>query len=53
MNSFYLLDSCNQGLKCSLSGIKKRLDHAQIGLLYWLNSKLPKILLTEAFKIGM
>ena len=27
-NSFYLLDSCNQSL-----GVKKRLGHAQIGLL--------------------
>ena len=29
INSFYLLDSCNQ----SLLGVKKRLGHAQIGLL--------------------
>ena len=52
INLFYLLDSCNQDLKCSLLEIKKRLDHAQIGLLQGFNSKFPKILLTEAFKIG-
>ena len=32
-NSFYLHDSCNQSLKWSLLGVKKRLGHAQIGLL--------------------
>ena len=32
-NSFYLLNSCNQSLKWSLLGVKKRLGHAQIGLL--------------------
>ena len=32
-NSFYLLDSCNQSLKWSLSGVNNRLGQAQIGLL--------------------
>ena len=40
-NSFYLLDSCNQSLKWSLLGVKKRLGHAQIGLLLGFNSKFP------------
>lgn len=40
-NSFYLLDSCNHSLKQSLLGVKNRLGHAQIGLLYWFNSKFP------------
>ena len=40
-NLFYLLDSCNQSLKWSLLGVKKRLAHAQIGLLWGFNSKFP------------
>ena len=40
-NSLYLLDSCNHSLKRSLLGVKNRLGHAQIGLLYWFNSKFP------------
>ena len=39
--SFYLLDSCNRRLKRSLLGVKNRLRHARIGLLYWFNSKFP------------
>ena len=31
--SIHLLDSCNQTLKRSLLGVKKRLGHAQIDLL--------------------
>ena len=41
-NSFYLLDSCNQSLKWSFLGVKKRLGHAQIGLLQGFNSKFPR-----------
>ena len=41
VNSFYLLDSCNQNLKSSPLGVKKRLDHAQIGLLQGFHSKFP------------
>ena len=37
----YLLDSRNQSLKLSLLGVKKRLGHAQIGLLQGFNSKFP------------
>ena len=40
-NLFYLLDSCNQSLKWSLLGVKKRLAHTQIGLLWGFNSKFP------------
>ena len=40
-NSFYLLYSCNQSLKRSLQGVKKRLGHAQIDLLQEFNSKFP------------
>ena len=40
-NSFYLLYSCNQSLKWSFLGVKRRLSHAQTGLLQRFHSKFP------------
>ena len=49
--SFHLLDSCNQSLKWSLLGVKKRLGHAQFGLLKGFNSKFPTSILP--FHVGV
>ena len=40
-NSFYLLDSCNQSLKWSLLGVKKRLGHALLGVQFKIPEEHP------------
>ena len=41
-NSFYLLDSCNQSLKWSLLGVKKRLGHALLGVQFKIPEEHPR-----------